>query len=433
MSESNKHIDLFTNSGCLTTEALKGYVSEALSELENDQVKGHIDSCELCSDALEGYQLMSDPTKLDSIVSEINENFQVRHAEGAKITQTHKFKLQTRLYYFGAAASVIILIGFYFYLQNYISKKSTSQSVSQVIDLDKKSIPPMPKGKFQEIVTNPESISQQKSEEVEPSQKERPKQQIKKESTIQVTTIKQPLIQENEEEVIAYVPPLKAVRAPESIPKSLGSQERVTDFEETIEPEEYAAVDIASTQPVEYYIGGVIVYDKTNEKLGLVSSSAKSSAKSGKGSRQKSMDVMPQTVASESKKEMDVMMEQNLDQEQQEFENESALTDENHFFSLGNEVPQYPGGYEALIEYLNSNLNYPKEARESELQGQVVISFIIEENGEVSSATIIHGIGKGCDKEILRVVKLMPDWQPAYKDGKPVRVLFNMPITFRLN
>ncbi len=63
----------------------------------------------------------------------------------------------------------------------------------------------------------------------------------------------------------------------------------------------------------------------------------------------------------------------------------------------------------------------------------MVISFIIGENGEISSVKIVHGIGGGCDEEAIRVIESMPVWEPAIKDEKPVRVLFNMPITFRLN
>ena len=435
MSESKIHNDIFTNSGCLTSDTLKSYLTgEELSDIELAHVKDHLNVCEFCSDALEGLQLMSDPKKLDSIVSEINENLHVRHVNKADKVQPKKFNLQPKLYYFAAAASVLILIGFYFYLQEYLNSESTSQSISQVIDLDNKSIPPMPKAKFQEIGSKPEGISQQNLEEAEPIQKEKSKDQIKIKNTTQVAEINQSIEQDVDEEDIAYVPPLKAVRGPEDVPKSLGNRDRVTDAEETFESEEYVAVDIASTQPIEYYIGGVIVYDKANDKLGLTSFSAKSNTLSEKGSQNKRMDVIPQTTASGSKQEMnDELMEDNVDPTQSDFENETKLIDENHFFSMGNEVPQYPGGYEALIEYLNSNLNYPKEARDQGIQGQLVISFIIEKNGELSSASIIHGIGGGCDEEALRVIKLMPDWQPAYKEGSPKRVLFNMPITFKLN
>lgn len=433
MSKSNTHINLFTNSGCLTADALNGYMSGVHSDLQKDQVDGHLEVCEFCSDALEGLQLIADPQKVNSVVSEINENLKKTLPDPDNIRST-KIKKQTRLYYYAAAASIVILMGFYFYLQNNFINESGIESITQVVDLEERNLPPMPKAKFEKIDPQPDGVSNQSFKEVEPTQKKGSKKQARKERKIQVAEVNQSIVTEKEELDITYVPPLKAVRAPNDIPKSLGSQERATDVAETIEPEEYIAVDIASVQPIEYYIGGVIVYDKGNEKLSIVASSAKHDAMSGKSSRHKSMDLVPQKIASESNKSMeDELMDEAFLEEQNDFENESQLTDENHFFSLGNEVPQYPGGYEALMEFLNNNLSYPKDARELGLQGQVIISFMIEENGKISSSTIIKGIGGGCDVEALRVIELMPDWQPAYKDGKPMKVLFNMPITFKLN
>lgn len=433
MSESNKHIDLFTKSGCLTTEALKGHISESLSDLEKDRVQNHLDSCELCSDALEGLQLISDPNKVDTIVSEIKKNLK-KTLPDSGTTQSTKFKKQTRLYYYAVAASIVILMGFYFYLQNNFNNESAVQSVSQVVELEEKSIPPMPRTKVEETDIQPDDISQQNTKEVEPIQKERSKDQIRKEKKNQVAEIEKSIEKDQPDEDITYVPPLNAVRTLEDIPKSLGNQERLTGIAENAEPEEYVAMDIASTQPIEYYIGGVIVYDRAYKQAEQTVYSTKSNAVSGSSASSKRMEKKPQMVMSASKNEKGrEQSEDKLSVQQNDFENESELKDESHFFSLGNEVPQYPGGYEALIEYLISHLNYPKDAKEQGLQGQVVISFVIEENGEVSSAKIIKGIGGGCDEEALRVIELMPDWQPAYKDGSPIRVLFNMPITFKLN
>ncbi len=433
MSESNIHIDLFTNSGCLTTEALKGYNDGALSNLEKDQVQGHLDTCELCSDAMEGLQLMTEPGKLDSIVAEINENLKDTLPDSGN-SKSVKFNKQNRFYYIAAAASVAILMGFYFYLQNEFIDESEVRSISQAVDLDEKSIPPMPVARSQKNISKPEGNLQQNPKKEKPIQKEKPKKKIEKEKTIQVAEVEQSLDQDNEDEAIAYVQPLKAVRASEDIPRSLGSQGRVTNIEENIELEEYVVVDIASNQPLEYYIGGVIVYDHAYEQAESASFSTKTGVMSRKSVSSQKMNSAPQVVMSESKKEKDRNPSKDeISAQQNSFENEPELTDENHFFSLGNEVPQFPGGYEALIEFLKSNLNYPKDAKQRGLQGQVVISFIIEENGEVSSAKIIHGIGGGCDDEALRVIELMPSWQPAYKDGSPIRVLFNMPITFKLN
>ena len=433
MNKSNAHIVLFTKSGCLTTEALKGYISDAFSDLEKNRVKNHLDSCELCSDALEGIRLLSDPSKIDSIVSEINENLKKTLASTDK-TKSKKFKIQTRLYYIAAAASVLILVGFYFYLQNYLSSESDVHSISQVIDLDKKNIPPMPKAKSHKLYHQAEEQPKHAEKKEQLSQKEIPNEITNKTEITEKVEINQPVQIAMDEEDMTYATPLKALRAPESIPESLASKEIDMDIDRISESEEYIAIDIVSTQPLEYYIGGVVVYDKADEHAGPTAYSTKAGIMSGRASNHKKMDAIPQMAESESKKGKGIKQTDDLIvEEQSDFETEEEVASENHFFSLGNEVPQYPGGYGALIEYLNSNLIYPKDARQHGLQGQIVLSFIIEESGKVSSANIIRGIGGGCDEEAIRVIELMPDWQPAFKEGSPVRILFNMPITFKLN
>ncbi len=94
--------------------------------------------------------------------------------------------------------------------------------------------------------------------------------------------------------------------------------------------------------------------------------------------------------------------------------------------------PEFPGGEQALLDYIRSNVQYPKKARKKNIQGTVYISFIVEMDGKVTNVRVLRGIGGGCDEEAVRVVSSMPDWKPGYQDGEPVRVQFNLPIRFIL-
>lgn len=96
-------------------------------------------------------------------------------------------------------------------------------------------------------------------------------------------------------------------------------------------------------------------------------------------------------------------------------------------------MPQYPGGFEALSAFLVKNIKYPEKAKKDTVTGTVVTNFIVETDGSVSHVKVVKGIGSGCDEEAVRVVSLMPKWKPgSQKDGKPVRVAFTLPIQFRL-
>jgi TonB family protein len=101
-------------------------------------------------------------------------------------------------------------------------------------------------------------------------------------------------------------------------------------------------------------------------------------------------------------------------------------------YQIVDEMPQYPGGEKAMMEYVAKNVKYPQEAKDKEIQGRVFVSFVVEKDGSVSTVKVMRGIGSGCDEEAVRVVSSMPKWKPGIKDGKPVRVSYMMPLNFKL-
>ncbi len=114
------------------------------------------------------------------------------------------------------------------------------------------------------------------------------------------------------------------------------------------------------------------------------------------------------------------------------FEEEEEV-DEQVIFTVVEDQPEFPGGEEARQRFLEQNLRYPQMAREAGIQGTVFVTFVVEIDGSVTDVRILRGIGGGCDEEALRVVRMMPRWEPGRQRGQPVRVQFNMPIRFRLN
>lgn len=93
---------------------------------------------------------------------------------------------------------------------------------------------------------------------------------------------------------------------------------------------------------------------------------------------------------------------------------------------------QFTGGQEKLIDYLSSNINYPKEAKKDSLDGTVYISFIIDENGAVTDAKVDKGVSPELDEEALSAIKSMPDWSPALAGDKPVKFKMTLPVRFKV-
>ena len=94
--------------------------------------------------------------------------------------------------------------------------------------------------------------------------------------------------------------------------------------------------------------------------------------------------------------------------------------------------PSYPGGIQAMSEFIQENLIYPKEAQEKKIEGSVIVCFIIEKDGSVTQFKIYSGIGSGCDEEAIRIIKMMPKWNPEIQRGKVVRSKYCIPIEFSL-
>jgi TonB family protein len=101
-------------------------------------------------------------------------------------------------------------------------------------------------------------------------------------------------------------------------------------------------------------------------------------------------------------------------------------------FKVVEQMPTYPEGQGALLEFLAKNINYPKVAKDNGVEGMVVVQYVIEKDGSISNAKVVKGIGAGCDEEALRVVNAMPNWVAGKQRGQAVAVQFNLPIRFKL-
>jgi len=105
---------------------------------------------------------------------------------------------------------------------------------------------------------------------------------------------------------------------------------------------------------------------------------------------------------------------------------------ENKIFRVVEQMPEYPGGEEAMMKFIQKHIQYPKMERENDIQGRVVVGFIINEDGSMSDIEVKKSVSAGLDKEALRVVSMLGKFVPGKQQGKAVRVQFVLPIMFRL-
>ena len=123
---------------------------------------------------------------------------------------------------------------------------------------------------------------------------------------------------------------------------------------------------------------------------------------------------------------------------------EVNMQNNDSIFQIVDEMPKFPGGEEGIIKFVATNVNYPEQAKDKSIEGRCFVGFIVEPDGSVSNVEIVRGVASAyeeekpkalaqqCDEEAMRVVKSMPKWKPGMNEGKPVRVHYVLPISFKL-
>jgi protein TonB len=106
--------------------------------------------------------------------------------------------------------------------------------------------------------------------------------------------------------------------------------------------------------------------------------------------------------------------------------------EESKVFDVVEQMPSFPGGNGALLEYLASHVKYPVVAQENGVQGRVIVSFVVEKDGSITDVRVVRSVDPSLDREAARVVSSMPRWTPGKQNGSAVRVKYNVPVMFKL-
>ena len=135
--------------------------------------------------------------------------------------------------------------------------------------------------------------------------------------------------------------------------------------------------------------------------------------------------------------EDEVEIEEELEIEDSESDEDEIIEieeeDDDEFFMVVENMPEFPGGDLGLMKYIQKNVKYPPIAKEYNITGKVYVQFIVDKSGTVTNVKVVRGVDKNLDAEAVRVVKSLPKYKPGKQRGKPVRVMFTIPINFTLN
>ena len=111
---------------------------------------------------------------------------------------------------------------------------------------------------------------------------------------------------------------------------------------------------------------------------------------------------------------------------------EKPVEKKEEIFKSVEQMPQFPGGEQALMKYLSSHINYPPMAAENNVQGKVIVQFVVDKTGKVGEVKVVRSVDKDLDKEAVRVCKSLPKFTPGRQNGQPVSVWYTLPVQFKL-
>ena len=421
--ENEPDYKIFTPSGCLSPEGMAFYVQGNLSAKDAELVSDHLEHCEMCALAVEGYRLSVPgefsedlemleasfnheeevtPEMVNEVMPSVSSDFEgprfprlsqkeicefsdniLRGSQtGGKEPQSNPTEVQRKGGFFSRhkpvmlAASVLLIIavtGGWFFFEIYkTGKQHEFASAIEKEDITTGTVLPAEPADSAEAVPASASPVTKKDEQHPFVGIPKPKQTNAIEIVSDDAEIDAEIPTAKEEDIAARrMPPLDVKKLQEpSIRKSEG----------------YAVAEPLPVQETEtIYIEGVQLSE--NKRM--------------KGNKAAEVDMEAEVAEAE-------------------------------VFMVVEEAPVFPGGEEARTRFLQENIRYPQLARESNIQGTVYVTFVVERNGAINDVRVLRGIGGGCDEEAVRVIRAMPKWMPGKQRGKPVRVQFNMPVKFIL-
>ena len=113
-------------------------------------------------------------------------------------------------------------------------------------------------------------------------------------------------------------------------------------------------------------------------------------------------------------------------------ENPQKADPDQVFFSV-EQMPEFPDGAAALMKYISSHINYPPMAAENNIQGKVIVQFVVKKDGSIGEVKVLRSVDKDLDKEAVRVVKILPKFTPGRQNGQAVNVWYTFPVIFKLS
>jgi TonB family protein len=385
MTKKNKIRQLSANNNCLSAETINSFLNGELNSQEMELVRKHIDECEFCADAVEGYKNMQLKDSLLNTVEQLNKKI-----DKGSVQREYKLQSFTKkiIAYSSLAASVLILAGLFLLINNLKIRRSTIVSDKLVMEEDKQ---PSQENREQIEKSGSLVIYDSFPGDADNRIKTAPKKEI-----VPVESKSDYKLNEKsgtkkimEQEVIAGIPEAEA--------------DKEIDIDMEAEKVEYQVPEVVAAPAARSAeVSKHSMYDK---------STGRNKAMLTKKEYPQAHEILTTQMQSDKGLVYDETLPLILD-----------------------EVPRFEkNGLEHFKEYIQKNLQYPQRAKKLRIEGEVFVKFAIDTTGRVVDTEIINSADSLLNKEALRVINSSPAWTAGRQDGKPVKVSYVIPVVFKID
>ncbi len=371
MKKKNIKNKLFLPDGCLTDYALEHFLEGDLSNDNRRLIEQHMETCDLCRDAVEGFRSLG----IHNIPSDLKELIRLKVDENSKIRLVRHHKL---ISYISLAATLLVLVGLFFIFRKIVLPDSR-------LITEQEQVQNFPAPVEKEISPEKEVVKprEENNQSITPSKAPAEKKAIK---TDRENFLK------------------KAAPALE--------KEQLRDFNDETGKQQVLSVNSLSDSDNSEDIK-VIGYAQKPSLTGVVVS----------------MEDKDKSVISEE--QINKSVNESILSKQMPSESEAPA---GMVYSMSETLPTFEGGdLNKFSNYVYSHLRYPEQAAESGIEGRVFVSFVVDSTGKVADIKILRGVDSLLNSEAIRVISNSPLWKPGEQRGKPVNVYFTLPVNFKLD
>lgn len=454
MSDSLKH-KIFIETDCISEQTMFDYIDKKLSARESHSVEKHLLHCELCSDALEGLELINNRERINTINQKVRE-----YIAPEKETRLISFNYKLII---SIAASVLLLIGGIFFFNQFSEKDEMAEFKSENSVTFQSPAPPppqddsmasdsinsnLPEVAKEESTSETAKFKQDKMEEEAPPAIAEGQGSVSESQSGSKTSIVSgemaadntgasyyPITQTIENKKGTATAPIKSDNiAPKSelyqrakdgnlaemenadAAGGVADEESIELFESTLTISKSATP--SGTRDSDDY-GSDKVAKKSVKANGLFRSESLEKRKAEKDTEDRATEGIayaPQSIVNGDEKLVSTKV---AESEPNQLQDELKSIDQ---------MPEFPGGQDSLLKFIHKNFKYPSTYKTESSNKKIDVNFIVDKGGKIKKAKIVKGINSELDKEALRVVNSMPKWKAGLNNGEPVSVNFNLPI-----